>query len=157
MKKITVERTLYASVDHVYRALKRSDTLLKVTKGLVHFEHNFPKRWIVGQVEHVVLYTWHIPFMRYPIKLKFLGVPYQITFTEINDMEYLMRTQEQGGPIRRWDHTMRVHSINDYSCTMVDEVEIEAGWLTGYVAWHAKRMYKKRQSRWCKLLQAGEL
>lgn len=153
--KIHVERILWSKADYVWRALKHSDTLLKVTKGLVHFEHNFPEFWVEGKTEQVTVYPHHIPLIKKPILL--FGMPYEITFTEINETEHIMRTQEHGGPITRWDHTMRVEWVNDYSCRYIDEVEIEAGSLTGFVAWHAKRMYEKRQRQWRRLLDNGEL
>ena len=64
-----------------------------------------------------------------------------------------IQTEERGGFIKRWAHTMTVTSIGAEQCRYDDHVVIEAGLLSGFVATRARKMYEARQEKRAQLLQ----
>ncbi|WP_344451232.1 hypothetical protein [Actinocorallia aurantiaca] len=64
-----------------------------------------------------------------------------------------MRTREHGGPVRTWNHTLRVEPLSEDSCRYSDTVDIDAGRLTPLVTAFAEVFYGHRHRRWRKLVR----
>ena len=60
-------------------------------------------------------------------------------------------TEEHGGPLRMWRHRLSVTALDDGSCRYTDEVEIDAGALTGVSRFVAGGLYRYRHRRWAAL------
>lgn len=62
-----------------------------------------------------------------------------------------MVSDEEGGFIRTWRHTLTAVPIDDRRCLYEDRIEIDAWILTPAVAAFAEVFYRYRQRRWERL------
>jgi hypothetical protein len=62
-----------------------------------------------------------------------------------------LQTAEGGGPIRRWDHRLTFVATAAGECEYTDEIVIDAGPLTPFVAAFARAFFALRQARWRQL------
>lgn len=69
---------------------------------------------------------------------------WHIRVVERDDAARRLRTQEHGGLVRSWAHTLTVTPRAEGGCRYRDTVAIDAGWLTSIVATTARKMYEKR-------------
>lgn len=60
-------------------------------------------------------------------------------------------TEERGGPVRRWRHRLVAVPLDGGGCRYTDEVEIDAGRLTGVTRVVARALYGYRHRRWAAL------
>lgn len=74
----------------------------------------------------------------------------RISTTEAN----LIESRESGALAPVWNHTIRFHSLEDGKLHYIDEIEIQAGLLTGVIWAFAHLFYRHRQRRWKKLLRS---
>ena len=92
-----------------------------------------------------------------------LIVPYQlgpltpfnwvINIVEVDHAAMVIRSEESGGPIRRWSHKISIRDNDDGSCYYRDQGSIDAGIFQPFVAAHARRMYTERQAKRAALLE----
>ena len=61
---------------------------------------------------------------------------------------YEIYSNEQGGPVKTWNHRLHFEATSEASCRYTDEVEITAGLLTPFVWLFAQLIYRYRQMRW---------
>src|SRR5690625_5227284 len=134
-----------ASADQVWALVKRSNTLVYVTRGLLGFggAEEFPRQWRQG--------------MQIQTRLLFFGVRpgwrHRLTFKEICDTKREQFTEEGGGLVPVWNHLIKVEE-HDAGCSRyTDDVEIGAGWLTPLMWLYAHVFYRYRQWRWRSLLR----
>ena len=152
MKSITETTVLEAPAGSVWGALQRPETFAHVAGAWLRWPaaERCDRPWQVGdKMTDWVLLFRVLPFSRHTIEV--------IT---INDETMTMLTDEGGGAVRTWRHTITVEPIDEGSCHYTDRVDIEAGWLTSAVASFARRFYRYRQRRWqrlAKLLAAGSV
>ncbi|MBB4661948.1 hypothetical protein [Conexibacter arvalis] len=59
-----------------------------------------------------------------------------------------LRTEEGGGPVRRWAHTLVFEPRGASACRYTDRVELDAGLLTPLVWCFAQLLFRWRQARW---------
>ena len=64
-----------------------------------------------------------------------------------------MLTNERGGPVRMWNHRIKVEPLSERRCLYTDELELRAGVLTAFVWLIAHLFYRYRQMRWRNLAQ----
>ncbi len=137
---------LKSPADDVWPLVKKSSTLLYVTKGFLSFagaEH-FPKEWREGTTENTrLLFFGFLPAWKH-----------QVSFQKISDSDREMYTIERGGLVPTWNHFIKVEPLSDYICRYTDDVEIKAGMLTPLVWLFAKTFYHYRQLRWRSLLNS---
>jgi hypothetical protein len=128
------------SADAAWAAVKKSKTLLYVTKGFLEFKgsEKFPEEWIEGRTETMRL----IFFKSVP------GWRHQIHFTEINNDKRLLSSEECGGLVSQWNHIITVELLNVSQCTYTDDIDIKAGIFTPFVWMYAHIFYRYRQIRW---------
>ncbi len=143
--KVVVDSMFPAPQEYVWELLQQSATLEYVTAGLVRFASGtLPERWEVG----VPIHTHVGLFQSVPKQ------PYIITFEKIDSRQFEMVTREKSdGVVTRWDHTMCVLPVTDGACIYIDEIEVEAGRFTFFVAFLVRLYYKRRHVRWLKLLE----
>lgn len=130
---------LEAPADAVWNALRKSETLRYVARPLLCFEGDLPRRWPVrGGV------------VRVERMLLLCVVPawgHELRFVRVDDEGYEMLTNEGGGPIKEWNHRIRVEPLSERLCRYTDEVEVRAGVLTPLVWCFAQLFYRHRQMR----------
>ena len=86
------------------------------------------------------------------VGLALLGVVplwrHTIRVVEIDREALVAVTEEHGGPVRRWRHRLTAVPLGDDRCRYTDEVEIDAGALTGVTRLVARGLYVYRHRRW---------
>jgi ligand-binding SRPBCC domain-containing protein len=146
--KIQVRSELPASVGAVWAALKRPETFLYVTRGVMGAPA-LKKQLAEGGIDGIRpglegagrIFLFHVlPLHRHSVSV-----------LEVDDETRTIRTTERGGPIRRWDHTLRATAKDGRTTVYEDLVEIEAGRLTAAIAWVARAFYRYRHLRWRRL------
>ncbi|WP_189613634.1 hypothetical protein [Saccharospirillum salsuginis] len=142
--RVRITSTFHAPADKVWGLVKRSDTLLFVTRGFLSFSgsSHFPTLWEEGATETTRL-------------LLFGFIPaweHTLTFQEINDNSRVLYTREGGGLVPVWNHLIQVIPGKNETCTYVDDVEVKAGILTFLIWGYAHIFYRYRQFRWRSLL-----
>ena len=81
-----------------------------------------------------------IPANRHTIKL-----------IRIDDAARSAHTNEHGGSLKAWNHTLKVEPLTDATCRYTDIVEIDAGALTPIAHAVATAIFAHRHHRWMKL------
>jgi ligand-binding SRPBCC domain-containing protein len=143
--RVNVASALPAPAAQVWSLVKKSSTLVFVTKGFVGFSgsRQFPSEWQQGSSQSTrLLFFGFIPAWRHTL-----------TFKCINEQQMSLYTNEGGGPVRVWNHAIQVVPSDDTSCIYNDDVEIKAGILTIFVWAYAQLFYRYRQLRWRSLLR----
>jgi hypothetical protein len=96
--------------------------------------------------------------LAYPLKLYLLGfIPlgrHTIRLVEIDKNRHLIASQESGRLARVWNHTIHFREVAPGQVSYVDEIEIQASWLTPLIWAFAQVFYRHRQRRWKVLLKA---
>jgi ligand-binding SRPBCC domain-containing protein len=78
--------------------------------------------------------------------------PYRVIMHEVNDAERRFVSLEEGAGVKSWRHTLSV-TATETGARQIDEIEIDAGFMTPIIAVLAKRMYRKRGVARARLLQ----
>lgn len=129
----------------VWDQLQQSDTLSFVAAGMVTYDsvETWPKQWRVGT--------------RVNLRPRLFGClppsDHMVEFVRLDPAQREIETNESGGMITRWDHTMRVESLNDRTSRYVDTLVIEASPFATPSVWlFTQFFYRHRHRRWHKLL-----
>lgn len=69
---------------------------------------------------------------------------WHIDVIERDDTARRLVSREHGGLAKRHDHTLTVEPIPGAGCRHTDHLTVDAGWLTGFYARSARRIYEKR-------------
>lgn len=143
MQTIEVSTELDADADRVWAAMQHPTTFLYVCCGLLGVPalagRSEPFR--EGESGTGWLFLFHVlPLSRHTMEL-----------ASLDDSTRTMRSREHGGVLRAWNHTLHVEPLGGGRSRYSDVVEIDAGPLTGVVAWLAVRIYRYRQRRWRRL------
>jgi hypothetical protein len=143
VKTIHVQTELPAAADKVWQAMQHPAAFLYVTHGLF----GFPA--LAGRTEPIRCGEsgtgWLLLFHVIPISRHTIHV------VEVDQATRTLRSREHGGILRAWNHTLHAEPAGGHSCRYSDTVDIEAGPLTGVVAFAATGIYRYRQRRWHKL------
>lgn len=62
-------------------------------------------------------------------------------------------SNEQGGPVKVWNHRIKVEPLSERRCLYTGELEVHAGTLTPLIWLFAHPFYRYRQMRWRNLAQ----
>lgn len=134
---------LDAPAEEVWSAVKRSSTLIHVTRGFLGFSgwDRMPEEWQPDSIFRTRFWFFHV-----------LPAWWQHTMTvkAIDEHQRSIQSHEWGGVIKVWDHTIQV-SPSSSGCDYSDEIEIDAGGLTIFVWSYANLFYRYRQLRWRRL------
>ena len=143
MRKTVVSTDLDASADVVWPGVKTPHAFAHVANGMVRFPaaSNLDGPWQAGQTVAGWTFLFNvIPFSKH-----------HLTIASIDDESRTLVSDERGGLIRRWHHTLHVESLADGRCRYTDTIEIDASALTAIVAGYAHLFYRYRQRRWKQL------
>jgi hypothetical protein len=129
------------SADTLWNAFDK-DTLEAAAKDMVRF---YPSEALTG--------SWQAgKTIQLEVSAKLFGiwlprVAYAIHTESITDLphEKALINREHGGIIKSWMHHMVVRADKPHSCTMIDHIVVDAGWLSLPVSWWVKRYYQHRQ------------
>jgi hypothetical protein len=90
------------------------------------------------------------------LRLKLLNaVPvnrHTIKLIELDDATRTARTNEHGGALKTWNHTIHVEPLSDGTCRYSDSIDLDAGRLTPVALAIANAIFAHRQRRWHKLV-----
>jgi len=141
--KVTVSTLLNAQDSKVWALVKKSSTLSYICKGLLEFKgaSEFPAEWQTGEMITTRLRLFSlIPAWKH-----------QIHFVKIRN--FTLVTNERGGLVKQWDHTIKIASTTENKCQYTDIVDVSAGMFTPVIFLFAHALYRYRQHRWKKLIQ----
>ena len=69
---------------------------------------------------------------------------WHIDVIERDDKARRLVSREHGGIAKRHDHVLTVEPLPGAGCRHTDHLIVDAGWLTGFYARSARRIYEKR-------------
>ncbi|MUM19486.1 hypothetical protein FZI91_01360 [Mycobacterium sp. CBMA271] len=140
MKTVYLETELPTDADRVWGAMQYAGTFLYVCRGVFGAPalsgRTEPMR--VGERGTARLWGLHlIPLYRHTIHV-----------VEVDEETRTVRTNEHGGVLRTWNHTLHVEPAGDRRCRYSDRIEVDAGFLTPVIAKGVKVLFRYRQRRW---------
>ena len=142
-----ISTRLDTSTDRAWDAVKKSATLLHVTRGFLGFAgaRGFPEEWREGDAVRTRLVFFHL-------------IPawwtHQLRVVRLDDQNREIYTNEGGGSVPVWNHRITIAAVSEASCRYADEIEIRAGFLTPLVWLYAHIFYRYRQTRWRRLARS---
>ena len=140
LKTIRRSTDLPIPADEAWALVQRADTFTYVTKPLLGVRDPLPET--LGEGETLTL------------RLKILGIPanrHTLHLTEVDDATKTIRTNEHGGALKTWSHTIHVEPTGDATCHYTDVIELDAGALTPIAYPIVNAFFAHRQRRWRKL------
>ena len=144
-RTIHIETELPTDADRVWSAMTNAASFLYVTCGALGFPALVGRTdpIEVGELGSGWLFALHvIPVHRHTIEI-----------VEVDERTRSIVSNEHGGVVDRWDHTLHVDPIDDARCRYSDIVVIDAGILTPVVCAIAIGFYHYRQRRWLRLVR----
>jgi hypothetical protein len=143
-----ISTTFDSTTQQLWDEISRPASLRFVAAPLLHFEPLVPGEldgeWVVGKT--------------YTLRLSLLGFlpagEHRITLANIDREANLIESKESGALAPVWNHTIRFHPLENGQLHYTDEIEIQAGLLTGIIWVFAHLFYRHRQRRWKKLLRS---
>jgi len=143
MRTVRVESTLPAPADRVWEAMQHPATLLYLMRGVLGLPALAGRTDRLRQGEEASgwIFLLHvIPLHRHHFRV-----------AKVDREAGLVRSEERGGMLRRWDHDLHVVPIDDARSRYSDTIDIDAGPLTPLVALYAAAFYRYRHRRWRRL------
>ncbi|NLL91403.1 MAG: hypothetical protein GX222_03175 [Ruminococcaceae bacterium] len=147
-KRTVIKTTLLdAEKSEVFFRLQKLKTLQYIAAPYARFIPVDKKqvKWVEGSVFNFRFYL----FGFIPLGIHTINVLYSCRDSGIC-------TKEHNAHIPVWDHRIYLESVDGKRTRYTDEVEIEAGWKTPFVALWAKAFYSHRQRKWKKLLSTSD-
>jgi hypothetical protein len=143
-----ISTTFDCTAKQLWDEISRPASLRFVSAPLLHFEPLVPgeldREWVVGKT--------------YALRLSLFGFlpagQHRITLVTIDREANLIESKESGALSPVWNHTIRFQPFGDGRLHYTDEIEIQAGLLTGVVWAFAHVFYRHRQRRWRTLLRS---
>lgn len=119
------------------------DAFLHITRGMLGFTgaEEWPEVFEEGQLIKTRLLFFNI-------------VPaweHRLRIIRIDHEKMEITSQEDGGPVRRWNHRKWIEAESEQTCLYTDEIDIDAGLLTFLIWAYAHVFYRYRQRRMRKL------
>ena len=141
----TIQTYFNTSTEKAWNTLKKKDTFLFITHGFLGFigSKNWPEEFYEGQEIDTRFVFFHI----FPAWKHYLRV------VRLDNNRKELYSNEKGGPIKIWNHLIKIEPEKDQKCKYTDQIEIKAGLLTPFVWGYAHVFYRYRQHRWKKLIQ----
>jgi hypothetical protein len=144
----SISTTFDCTVEQLWDEISRPASLRFVSAPLLHFEPLVPGEldsdWVVGKT--------------YALRLSLFGFlpagEHRIMLAGIDREANLIESRESGTLSPVWNHTIRFHALANGKLHYSDEIEIQAGLLTGFIWAFAHLFYRHRQRRWKKLLRS---
>ena len=148
---VRVSTDLDISAGLAWETVKKPETFQYVVRGImgVRLLDEIPEDWGEGLTVRVRLFFFHvIPAWKHEIRI-----------VRIDEAAHEIYTNERGGPVRHWNHRIKIDPGSAGRCRYTDEIEIHAGPLTPLTGATTHMIFRYRQRRWRKLaraLRAGE-
>jgi hypothetical protein len=140
---VAVSTELPLSAEEACALALRPDTTERVVKPILRIVPS-PGQTMPERLERGAQLSLRIsPFGLFP------SWPHEIKVVAVEPQ--LIRTEERGGSIRSWRHTLSFTPLGDRSCRYEDRIELDAGPLTALVWLYAQVLYRYRQARWRRL------
>lgn len=135
-----ISTELGAPVEAVWALVKRKETLLYVTRGVMGLPDAgaWPEEWREGVEVAGRVRLFHV----------LPGWEHSMRAVSLDEQRRELRTQERGGFVKRWDHLLKAEALPGGRTRYTDEITIEAGALTPVVWAFANAFYRYRQARW---------
>lgn len=141
-----IATTFDCTTEQLWDEISRPASLRFVSAPLLQFEPLVPGEldsdWVIGKT--------------YVLRLSLFGFlsagEHRITLASIDRDANLIESKESGALSPVWNHTIRFHALGSGKLHYSDEIEIQAGLLTGFIWAFAHLFYRHRQRRWKKLL-----
>ena len=133
MKTVYLETELPTDADRVWNAMQYAGTFLYLCRGLFGIPalsgRTEPLR--VGEAGTAWLWGLHlIPLYRHTIHV-----------VEVDADNRTVRTNESGGILRTWNHTLHVEPIGRGRCRYSDSIDIDAGMFSAAAAGGAAAIF----------------
>jgi len=144
VRTVVRETELAAGIERVWEAMLLPSTFVYVCRGLLGIPSLHDRRtpMYLGEEGSGWLFLFHvIPLARHTIHV--IG---------IDEASHTIRTNEHGGLIKQWDHTLHAEAIGATRTRYRDTIDIDAGRLTPLFVASAKLIFRYRHHRWHKLL-----
>lgn len=143
-----ISTTFDCTAEQLWAEISRPASLRFVAAPLLHFEPlaagDLDGEWVVGKT--------------YPLRLSLFGFlpvgAHRITLINIDRAANLIESRESGALSPIWNHTIRFHPLGNGKLHYSDEIEIQAGLLTGVIWIFAHLFYRHRQQRWKQLVRS---
>lgn len=143
-----ISTTFDCTAEQLWAEISRPASLRFVAAPLMRFEPLVPGdldgEWVVGKT--------------YAVRLSLFGFlpagEHRITIVRMDRQANLIESRESGTLSPVWNHTIRFHPLGDGKLHYTDEIEIQAGLLTGAIWAFAHLFYRHRQRRWNELLHS---
>jgi hypothetical protein len=138
-----IHTELPSPAEKVWQALLKRDTFLYITRGMLGFRgaDHWPEFFSEGLEIGTRLMFFHlIP-----------GWKHRLRIVRIDEEKLELESEEEGWVIRKWNHRIFVERVAGQSSLYTDEIEIQAGLLTGIIWAYAQVFYRYRQGRWRRL------
>jgi len=135
-----ISTELEAPAETIWALLKRTETLLYVTRGVLGLPaaKRWPADWRVGDEARGRLWFFHV----------IPGWEHRIRPVAVDESRRELLTNEQGGIVKVWNHRLWVEPLPGGRSRYTDEIAIEAGLWTPPVWAIAHLFYRYRQARW---------
>jgi hypothetical protein len=109
-----------------------------VTRPFLGVRETLPETLEEGEsIEMTLTLLRAIPMNRHTIEL-----------IEMNDDTRTARTNEHGGALKTWNHTIHVEPLTDSTCRYYDSIDFDAGRLTPLTYAVVNAFFAHRQRRW---------
>ncbi len=146
MKTVTIRTYLEADVAAVESHVLRPALLNYVVAGLMKFRpiapSRLPEKWTPGTYR-VAMRAFHfLPAGWQNVRIEFPGP----------GDNWFMRDNGHGSIAKVWDHLIFIEREGN-GTRYVDQIRIDAGALTWFVALYANLFYRHRQRRWRRLVR----
>lgn len=149
MRTVLLETYLNAPADRVWEAVNTPRLLAYAAWPILRFApvtpKSFPDRWADGAY---VVRLWFLGIL--PIGKQVVDVSRPVA----EGPTRFIRDNGRSAIISRWDHLISI-TQDGAGTRYVDQIQIDAGFLTPFVAAFAQWFYAHRQRRWRKLVDAG--
>jgi hypothetical protein len=140
---VLVASVFDAPTSWVWEAVQRYSTLRFIMRGLIHFSGTMPER--IEEGNSLLLRLWFFGLVP--------GWRHRLSISKVDQDSRTIQSRESGGIVRRWDHQIRVGPTPDGKTEYVDEIVIDAGFLTPVVCLWADFQYRYRHRRWKRLVK----
>ncbi len=133
-KQATITRNYAVSAERLWTDILDPNALADSMKGAVTYVGLPTDPVEVGQQFTVRLKRWGwFPMGNWTMKV-----------VERDDENFILRSEEWGGPVRLYQHRLSVKPTGPESCEYTDHLDVEAGWLTPLVFPMLHKMYVQR-------------
>lgn len=146
MATVSLVATVPAAADTMWRAVVSPVGFRFVSRGLIRWPvaATRTERWREGEtVEGWMFFFGFIPVARH-----------RLTFVTLDDATRQFRTDERGGIIKGWNHSITVTPAGANRSTIVDSVTFTGGIFTPGLWVMVKLFYAIRAPRWVGLARA---